>query len=280
MSMSGQRRPALYHTRRLCRELTKLRVAARLSQEEIGQAMEMEHGKVSRIEQGQLPGRFELEAFLDRYGVLVNDWEPYLNLWRFARQKYWWTGLGVGREATFFSMEHEACWIRDYQTAQIPILLQTEQHARKLLPTTLSSHAAERAEKVLSCLRQRQAHLDTDHAPTLHFLLYQPLLHAGVGQEQLKQLLQRGEQDNITIQVVPQQENSTSVTANSFTLLSYPAEDEEPGFAYVEHALGRTETQDPEKFGAAERTFNELAKLAWSPATSRTYIEHLVHCHE
>jgi transcriptional regulator with XRE-family HTH domain len=53
--------------------LTRLRRAARLSQEEIGQALEMEHGKVSRIEKGQLPGRFELEAFLDRYGVLVQQ---------------------------------------------------------------------------------------------------------------------------------------------------------------------------------------------------------------
>jgi transcriptional regulator with XRE-family HTH domain len=276
MSTSGQRRPPLYHTRRLSRELTKLRRAARLSQEEIGQAMEMEHGKVSRIEQGQLPGRFELEAFLDRYGVLVSDWEPYLDLWRLAKQKYWWTGLGLGQDATFFSMEHEACRIRDYQTTQIPILLQTEHHARNLLPTTLSTHAAERAQKQVSCLKQRQAHLDADDAPTLHFLLYQPLLLAGVAKEQLKHLLQRGAQDNITIQIVPQQDNPTSVTASSFTLLSYPEEDEEPGFAYVEHLLGRTETQDPEKFATIERTFNELTQLAWSPAESRTYIERLV----
>jgi hypothetical protein len=238
--------------------------------------MELDHGKISRIEKGQLPGRYELEAFLDRYGVLVDDWESYLDLWRLATRKYWWSGLGLGTETTFFSMEHEACWIRDYQTTQVPILLQTEQHARKLLPTTVSTHAAERAHKQVSCLKQRQAHLDADNAPTAHFLLYQPLLHASIAKEQLKHLLQRGEQANITIQIVPQHDNPTNVTASSFTLLSYPEEDEEPGFAYVEHLLGRTETQAPEKFTTAERTFNELTQLAWSPAETHTYIEQLI----
>jgi hypothetical protein len=272
--MSGTPKQPVYHTRRLARLLKKLRLTAGLQQHEVERRMDLCHGKLSRIELGQLPGRFELEAFLDRYGVLVSDWEPYVGIWRLARQKYWWSGLGL--DSTFLSMEHEACLIRDYQTTRIPVLLQTGQHARKLLPTTLSSHAAERARKDASCLQQRQAHLDADDAPTAHFLLYQPVLHAGVDQKQLKNLLQRGHQDNITIQIVPRQDKPTSVTASSFTLLSYPEEHEEPSLAYVEHLLGRTETQDPEKFTSAERTFNELTKLAWSPAESRTYIEKLI----
>jgi transcriptional regulator with XRE-family HTH domain len=218
--MSGTPKQPVYHTRRLARLLKKLRLTAGLQQHEVERRMDLCHGKLSRIELGQLPGRFELEAFLDRYGVLVSDWEPYVGIWRLARQKYWWSGLGL--DSTFLSMEHEACLIRDYQTTRIPVLLQTGQHARKLLPTTLSSHAAERARKDASCLQQRQAHLDADDAPTAHFLLYQPVLHAGVDQKQLKNLLQRGHQDNITIQIVPRQDKPTSVTASSFTLLSYP----------------------------------------------------------
>jgi transcriptional regulator with XRE-family HTH domain len=272
--MAGKPAKPTYHSRRVARLLKKLRLEAGLQQHEVERRMDMCHGKLSRIELGQLPGRFELEAFLDRYGVLVSDWEPYLDIWRLAKQKYWWSGLGL--DYTFLSMEHEACLIRDYQTARIPVLLQTEQHARQLLPTTLSTDAAERAHKELSCLQQRQAHLDTDDPPTLHFLLYQPLLHARVAEEQLKHLLQRSGQENITIQIVPQQDNPTSVTAHSFTLLSYPEEHEEPGLAYVEHLLGRTDTQNPDKFAAAERTFNELTKLAWSPAESCIYIEQLI----
>jgi transcriptional regulator with XRE-family HTH domain len=269
-------RPAkpTYHSRRVARSLKKLRLAAGFQQHEVEQTMDMGPGKLSRIELGQLPGRFELEALLDRYGVLYDDWAPYVDIWRIAKQKYWWSGLGL--DSTFLSMEHEACLIRDYQTMRIPVLLQTEQHARQLLPTTLSTDAAERAHKEVSCLKQRQAHLDTDHPPTLHFLLYQPLLHAGVDQKQHKHLLQRSKQENITIQIVPQQDNPTSATASSFTLLSYPKEHEEPGLAYAEHLLGHTETQDPEKFTTAERTFNELTNLAWSPAESHTHIEQLI----
>jgi transcriptional regulator with XRE-family HTH domain len=270
----GRRRKPNYYTRKLARELHRLRHAANLTQVQAAQALDFSNQKLSRIETGQRPGIHELRAMLDLYGLLVSDWETYIDLWRWANQQEWWHGLGL-HDITYLDMEDKATTIRDFQTTRLPALLQTEDHARSLLQTSAAPPSRQHEGKELIAHTFRQQLLDGDDPLTLHALIYQPILHAGVDQPQLRHLLQRCEQSNITIQIVPQPAHPLGMLRGSFALLSFP-DKEETDLACTEHPLGFTYTQEPEPVDALNRTFKALAKLAMSPADSHAYIKNLI----
>ncbi|MEV6827693.1 Scr1 family TA system antitoxin-like transcriptional regulator [Amycolatopsis sp. NPDC051102] len=59
-----------YRRRQLGRTLRKLREAAGLSQEDAGRPLRFSTSKMSRIEQGYIPGYNDFLALLDRYGAV------------------------------------------------------------------------------------------------------------------------------------------------------------------------------------------------------------------
>ncbi|MFJ9784468.1 helix-turn-helix domain-containing protein [Amycolatopsis sp. NPDC101161] len=69
-----------YRRRQLGRTLRKLREAAGLSQEDAGRPLRFSTSKMSRIEQGFIPGYNDFLALLDRYGIISSD---------YAKEKGW-----------------------------------------------------------------------------------------------------------------------------------------------------------------------------------------------
>jgi hypothetical protein len=130
--------------------------------------------------------------------------------------------------------------------------------------------SSERLEKELVAHGCRRRRLD-EHPVTLHFLIYEPVLRAGLDRAQLAHLLRRSEQDNVTIQIVPQHQ-PLGVTHGSFTLLSFPDSDE-PDLAYTQDPISARYTQDLQTAATISRTFRALTKHAMGPRESRTYIK-------
>jgi transcriptional regulator with XRE-family HTH domain len=64
--------------RQVGRSLRRLRERAGLTQEEAGRPIRISKSKLSRIEQGHLPGYNDFLALLDRYGVLASDHDEYV----------------------------------------------------------------------------------------------------------------------------------------------------------------------------------------------------------
>jgi transcriptional regulator with XRE-family HTH domain len=77
----GTPRTPNYHGRQLLRELKRLRELAGMTQEEAGHELRLTLQKLSRIENGQLPGYHELRAMLTVYGLSGPDWDPYIKRW-------------------------------------------------------------------------------------------------------------------------------------------------------------------------------------------------------
>jgi transcriptional regulator with XRE-family HTH domain len=76
--------------RQVGRSLRRLRERAGLTQEEAGRPIRISKSKLSRIEQGNLPGYNDFLALLDRYGVLASDYDEYVRAFDDAKEPGWW----------------------------------------------------------------------------------------------------------------------------------------------------------------------------------------------
>ncbi|WP_116044191.1 helix-turn-helix domain-containing protein [Amycolatopsis palatopharyngis] len=84
-----------FHARKLGRTLRSLREEVGFTQREAGAKLLFSEPKMSRIEQGQVPGYHEFLAMLDVYGVVLSDWDEYLDLYHRAKEKGWWHSYGI-----------------------------------------------------------------------------------------------------------------------------------------------------------------------------------------
>jgi transcriptional regulator with XRE-family HTH domain len=266
----GRRRPACYHIRRLSRALAALRRTTGLTQEDVSRKLGIDSKKLSRIETGQLPDLLELRALLGLYGLLVDDYEPYEDIWQLAVARYWWDGL-AREDVIYLSMEHEANQIRDFQTTHLPALLQTDDYLRHLHETSTLPPSSSWLDKELAAHHHRRRRID-EHPVSLHFLIYEPAMRTAVDRAQLAHLLRRSEQDNVTIQIVPQQQQPVGSTHGSFTLLTFPDKDE-PDLAYTQDPISDRYTQDPQPVATITRTFRLLTKHAMTVGDSRAQIK-------
>lgn len=71
--MTRLSRPS-FPRRQLGRTLRRLREQTGMTQEDAGRPIRISKSKLSRIEQGNIPGYNDFVALLDRYGVLVSDY--------------------------------------------------------------------------------------------------------------------------------------------------------------------------------------------------------------
>lgn len=272
--MTGQQRVPNFHARRLARELTRLRHGAGLAQRDAFGTTRINVQKLCRIESGQLPTFVELQALLDLYGVPVCDWAPYEDIWNRAKEKAWWVGMRL-RDADYVSDEHEASSIREVQSVYLPVLLQTETYARRLLETALPRLSSDQLAVELEARMRRGHRLDGPDPTHLHALIYQPALAFGVDVDQLKHLRDRAEQANVILQVVPYLNGPHAGLESSFSLMSFPGKDE-PDVTHSGDRLGPTRTDDTEQIAVLAKTFEALAERAMSPENSLTYLENLI----
>jgi uncharacterized membrane protein (Fun14 family) len=51
---------------------------------------------------------------LDEYGVIVSEWQPYLDMYERAMEEGWWQAYGL-EDQGFISLEHDASMVRTFQ---------------------------------------------------------------------------------------------------------------------------------------------------------------------
>lgn len=267
--MSGRRAESNYHGRQLQRELRKLRLQNKLSQEEAGARAHIEHSKLSRIEQQQqLPTYHELLILLDVYGVLSCDLTPYFVLWEQARQRGWWREYTL-EDNNYLRMADEADVKREFQLGYLPTLLQTEEYARATLDTAVRSRKT--VDKLVTLRMRQQRRLFTERALTLHSFVHESVLHQSiVDRSQITLLLERAELPNVTFRIVPRQLVHEGLQG-SVILLSFndPAE---PDMVFADTPLGMTESQHPKRVATVTRILDQLTSFALSPDDSRALL--------
>ncbi|MBP2330017.1 hypothetical protein JOF56_010402 [Kibdelosporangium banguiense] len=275
----GQRAIPNLAGRQLARNLKELRIKAKLSQMEAGDKLWMDHGKLSRIETGQIPEVSLLREMLDLYGVIVNDWEPMLNLWKRARQRGWWRDFGIDNRG-YVALEHDACLVQNFQLDLIPGLLQTEAYMRMLLTKgTRRGHSKEWLTKQITVRLRRAKRLGGDDPLKLHAVVDERCLRMNFGRkimvEQLKLVLERAALPNVTVQIVPVDRGPYVGWNGSFVVLDY-SDPNERSIAYIPHAAGAAHLDDLEAVQDCRLDFEHIAKMALSPEDSRAFTEEVI----
>jgi transcriptional regulator with XRE-family HTH domain len=242
-----------HHGRQLLRALTRLREQAGLTLAEAGTKLRFPEPKLSRIENGQVPGYHETFAMLRLYGLSADERTRYLTLWEQARKQGWWREVGL-TDAGYVCLEQQATGMTEFQLGYVPELLQTERYARKCL------------ENIDVRMRRQQRLLD-DAPLILHTLVHEPVLHQGLDRDQLRQLIARARMPNVTLQIVPQSAGVHGGLAGSVILLDFD-DPQEPDYAFAETALGTTRTHDKSQTMLVRDMLQDVASLALTPEAS------------
>lgn len=272
--------PATPRSRRLGRELRKLREAKGLTGEEVAKSVRCSSSRISRIESGEIkPRAGDVMELLVAYGVPL-DAEPGSSLLaqaRDLREDGWWQRVG-GKYATYIAYETEAVELKNYEPTLVPGLLQTERYARavniigrEVDPDTVNQRVATRMTRQ-EVLHRRPIPL------RLHAVLSEAALRTEVGgpdvlRDQLAHLVTLSELPNVTIQVLRFEAGAHLADSSGFALLSFERDD--PPLGYIETLAGELFLESTRDLARISAAYDNLRMLAMSPAESVKLIKEL-----
>ncbi|MFI1251690.1 helix-turn-helix domain-containing protein [Streptomyces anulatus] len=241
----------------------KLRMAAGLTQTEVGALTHVVGSRIAQIERatGAKP-TLELTRALDR--ELVAD-DLLIDLWPYVYREAFpnWS-------QAFIAYSARASVIREYASHVVPGLLQTSEYARALLSVGHSLRDAEHLEERLAARLDRQVRLTGPDRPELWIILDEAVLRRPVGGSavmrcQLEKLLRMAEEPGITIQVLPFDQGEHGALGGSLTLLVMSDGTE---VAYTEGAHHGQLTEEPYEVRRFVLTYDQLRAMALPPLMS------------
>lgn len=272
--------PPTPRSRRLGRELRRLRENAGLNMEAAAKALGCSTSRISRIESGDIkPRTGDVMELLVAYGVGIEG-EPgksLLTVARELRQSGWWQRLGAisGRYATFIAYEAEAVEARNFEPTLIPGLLQTQAYARAVNSVGRETDTDSIDQRVRARIT-RQEILNRKPKPLkLHAILSEATLMFEVGgqdvlTEQLEHIANLAARPNITVQVLRFAAGATLADRGGFAVLTFEGDD--PALGYVETPAGELFLESPREIDRLTTVFDHLKTLAMSPAESVKFI--------
>jgi len=129
-------------------------------------------------------------------------------------------------------VERKATEIREYDSYQIPGLLQTADYARAVISAGRPRMSEEEIERAVAVRMTRQEILerdndlpaDRDNTPRLWAIIDEAALHRVVGSSEVmrvqrEHLVEMAQRPNVTIQVIPNSEGVTCAYGRAFTIL-------------------------------------------------------------
>ncbi|WP_445319598.1 DUF5753 domain-containing protein [Micromonospora sp. ZYX-F-536] len=272
--------PATPRSRRLGRELRKLRETKGLTGEETAKLVRCSSSRISRIESGEIkPRAGDVMELLVTYGVSLNE-EPATSLLQQARdlrEDGWWQRLG-GRYATYIAYESEAVELKNFEPMLVPGLLQTERYAREVNTIGRESDTDTINQRVAARMT-RQEVLHRQPTPLrMHAILSEAAVRTEVGgpeilREQLDHLATLSQMPNVTIQVLRFEAGAHLAITSGFALLAF--EQDEPPLGYIETLAGELFLESSRDLARLSAAYDNLKTLARSPAESAKFIKEL-----
>ncbi|MEV6076817.1 helix-turn-helix transcriptional regulator [Streptomyces sp. NPDC052069] len=244
-------------------QVRRLRIAAGLTQAELGEMTHVVSTRITQIERSSgarptLELARALDAALVADGLLIDLW-PYVHREAFPD----WS-------RAFMAHSARAVSIREYASHVVPGLLQTEAYARALLSVGRSLRDEEHLEERLGARMERQERLAAPGRPDLWVVLDESVLRRPVGGQavmrtQLARLLELAEEPHITVQVLPFDQGEHDAMGGSLTVLVLPDGTEA---AYTEGAHYGQLIEEPEEVGRFTVTYDRLRAVALPPLMS------------
>lgn len=233
-------------------ELVRLRKDNGLTQEQVAGELEWSPSKLIRVEGGRNSiTKVDLDALLSRYGVTSESRREQLQaLNKGAREKAWWDDYKADVSAAYLSFvgfEAGASFVREFESAFLPGLLQTSEYAEAV---TINSVDAIRVAAIVGLRLKRQSELaKRDPRPRQYYVIDEAVIrrHIGISKDpavmpnQLRIVADAAERDDlITVRVIPFEAGAHRGLSGPFTLLEF--EGGLPDVLYIDAGRGEFAT--------------------------------------
>jgi len=275
--------PATPRSKRLGRELRRLRDEAKLRLEDAGKLISSSPSRIQRIEAGDIKARpGDVMELLEAYGIPRDDERAValVDMARRLKESGWWQRFGdlPPKYATFIAYEAEAIDLRNYQPTVVPGLLQTESYARAVVSVGREADEAGIEERVRARL-ERQAVLTRSPRPLrLYALMSEAALRVEVGgpevlRDQLRHIVAVSQRPNVTVQVLTFKAGAHMAAQGSFAIIRL--EQDDPPLGYAETPAGAMFLEAPADVDMLSAVFDDLRTRALSPTESVAMIREL-----
>lgn len=260
-------------SRTLGTALKRHREAAGLDQSHGAEAIMKSVAKVSRMESGQTSASaLEVRTLLDLYGVQDPEERDRLMEWaRKSNQRGWWVDYPeAGRYgyADHISLESDATYIRAWEPMLIPGLLQTPDYTKAVVTIGPRFTTPERMAELVKLRQERQRRIEEGGA---HFaaIIWEPAVTAltcghDVQSDQLEHLLEVGQRQNITVQLLPTEANMAAGMSGAFVAFSFAGEANVEAVS-LENPANTNFVESPADLAIYVNVFDQLRSAALSP---------------
>lgn len=263
-------------SRRLGSALKRLREAAGVDQSVAAEAILRSVTKVSRLESGQVSASaLEVRALLDCYGVHDESERRRLEeLARTSNQRGWWLDYQETVRpdyADHITLESDATYIRSWEPALIPGLLQTPAYAESVISSGPLFIAPDRVAELVKVRQERQRRIEEGG---VHFtaIIWEPAIAAlrsdpTVCADQLRRLLDAGRRQNVTVQILPAEASRVAGMSGAFVAFSFGIEPNVEAVT-VRTVANTTVVEAPVDLAVYVNVFDQLRSAAMSPEES------------
>jgi transcriptional regulator with XRE-family HTH domain len=243
-------------------ELRRQRVAASLSQDELGRVIMFSGALVGRIEMAE---RMPSRDFADRCDEALNAGGFFGRFRELVKREAFPTWFGP-----FVEYEEKASKIHNWDNRLVPGLLQTEDYARAVMRAGRPREAPETIERDVAARMDRQAILARQNPPLLWCVIDEAVLRRPVGgaaamREQIKHLVAVADSVNVVLQVLPLAITEHPGADGSLTILEPTAG---PPVAYAEGWRNERLVESATEVADAVMTFDLIRAAALSRGAS------------
>jgi transcriptional regulator with XRE-family HTH domain len=248
-------------------ELRRLREAAGLSQEQLGERVFCSGTYVGQFESATRRPQPEVSKLFDD---VLGSGKHFQRLCELARRS---------KHPEYFAdaaeLEKLAKTISEYAPMLVPGLLQTEAYARALTRATLPLTPQEEVEEHVRARIDRQRLLSEPTAPYLWAMLHETVLRVPMGgpsvmREQLLHIADLGRSHRVLVQVLP---FAAAADASMHGMASMMVFDDAPPVVYTEDAITGRLIDEPALVERYETSYDLVRAAALSPKASLALIE-------
>ncbi|MEU0150597.1 helix-turn-helix domain-containing protein [Micromonospora fulviviridis] len=273
--------PPTPRSRRLGRELRRLREARSLTQGDAAKLLRCSQQRIARIESGDIkPRPRDVLEILVAYDV-PHDEEQGLTLRAMAeqlREPGWWQRLNTlpARYVTFIAYEAEATDLRQFQPTLIPGLMQTRAYAQEVIRIGRETDQEETTQRVEARLKRQEVLTARKPPLRLQAIITEQALMLEVGdadvrREQLAHIIKVAALPNVTVQVLTLAAGAHLAVHGGFEVLTFA--DGDPPLGYIETLAGELFLESPEEIRRLTGVHEHLLSLALSPRESIRFIQ-------
>ena len=249
-------------------ELRRLREAAGLSQEQLGERVFCSGTYVGQFESATRRPQPDVSGLFDE---VLGCGEHFRRLCELARQS---------KHAEYFAdaaeLEKLARTISEYAPMLVPGLLQTEEYARGLTRAAQLFASQDEVERRVTARMERGRRLDHPTAPELWVVIHEAALRVPVGGpvamlDQLRRLVEVGRSNHrVVLQVLPFAAGATAFLNGTVIHMTFA---DAPPVTYTESAYAGQLIDDPELVAQYQRAYDLVRAAALSPDASLALIE-------